>query len=358
MAERKLLKCDSAGIREFSVTDTVPASAMPSQSVISPSPITSDQDNYSPTGWADADVVRLDFDTSGRGITGFAAWTNTRPKKLINTTGNFAYIPCLHPDSSAANRVFGALDHIIEPYGVVEIEYDDTSDIIRVSFNSFTPQSYYFRGVFHSVCPGATLGGDWGTVGFGISGGNNAAVNPTSALPGSWEINTSTSATGASSLYLPKGVNLPARYGTGHLISIAYVYFPTLSDGTQTYTFSHGLTASNNGTTLNPVNSVVIRYTHGTNSGKFEGVCIGSGGTEAAVDLGITVAANTTYVLTVCVDGAGTEARFYINGVYVGRQTSQMPAAVATGDRTIIVKSAGTTSRGACIANKTFLAIF
>lgn len=81
-------------------------------------------------------------------------------------------------------------------------------------------------------------------------------------------------------------------------------------------------------------------------------------GTEAAVDLGITVAANTTYVLTVCVDGAGTEARFYINGVYVGRQTSQMPAAVATGDRTIIVKSAGTTSRGACIANKTFLAIF
>ena len=56
--------------------------------------------------------------------------------------------------------------------------------------------------------------------------------------------------------------------------------------------------------------------------------------------------------------GAGTEARFYINGVYVGRQTSQMPAAVATGDRTIIVKSAGTTSMGARIANKTFLAIF
>ena len=56
--------------------------------------------------------------------------------------------------------------------------------------------------------------------------------------------------------------------------------------------------------------------------------------------------------------GAGTEARFYINGVYVGRQTSQMPAAVATGDRTIIVRSAGTTSMGARIANKTFLAIF
>ena len=73
MAERKLLKCDSAGIQEFSATDTVPASVMPSPAVISPSQITSDQDNYSPTGWADADVVRLDFDTGGRAITGFAA---------------------------------------------------------------------------------------------------------------------------------------------------------------------------------------------------------------------------------------------------------------------------------------------
>ena len=358
MAERKLLKCDSAGIREFSVTDTVPASAMPSQSVISPSQITSDQDNYGPTGWADADVVMLDFDTGGRAITGFAAWTNTLPKKLINTTGNFAYIPCLHPDSSAANRVFGVLDHIIEPYGLVEIEYDDTSDIVRVSFNSFTPQSYYFRGLFHSVCPGATLGGDWGSIGFGLSSGGNAVVDPTSVLPGSWEVNNGTSATGAASIYMPKGTNNPVRFGTAHIISIATIYIPTLSDASQPFTFSHSIMVSNTGTTLTTANSISILYTHSTNSGKFLGISTNSGFAQSSVDLGITVAANTLYVLSVCVDKALSEARFYVDGVYCGRVTSNLPSSVATGDRTMLNKTSASGTRAANIANKTFLAIF
>ena len=137
--ERRLLKRGTGGaIAEFSSTDTIPAANLPAL-VISPSQITSDQDNYGPTGWDTASVVRLNFDTGGRGITGFAAWTNEYPKRIVNTSANFGYIACEHPDSTAANRVVGACDYIIPPYGTLILIYDGTSSRVRVVGNSYNP---------------------------------------------------------------------------------------------------------------------------------------------------------------------------------------------------------------------------
>jgi len=160
MAEQRLLKGGATALEQFGATDTVPGANYPLPNVVSPSQITSEQDDYSPTGWADADIVRIDFDTGGRGITGFAAWTNTRPKKIQNISGNFGYLACEHPDSSAANRVIGICDHIIAPYGTLIIEYDDTSDRVRVVGNSFNPAApgLIHKGSFYQVSPGATLG--------------------------------------------------------------------------------------------------------------------------------------------------------------------------------------------------------
>lgn len=359
MAEQKLLKVGSvASVEQFGATDTIPGANMPVVSVISPSTINADADNYSPTGWADADTVRLAFDTGGRAITGLAAWTNTRRKTLINTTGNFGYLPCEHPDSSAANRIIGVCDHIIAPYGVLIVEYDGTSSRVRVVKNSFDPaDAAANRGHFYLSCPGATLGSDWGDIGFGISGGNNGTIAGTSTLPGGWEIHTSTSTTGTSSLYLPKTLNNQTFFGTAHMVSSCYVYFPTLSVTAQTYTFSHGIITGANSTTLAVNNSVTIQYSHGLNSGKFLGVSRATGGGESTADLGITVAANTPYLLTVCFDKAISEARFYVDGVFAARVTGSMPSGVAAGDRTIIVKSAGTTARNAVVATKTFYTI-
>ena len=344
---------------QFGATDTIPGANYPLPNVISPSQIVSDQDNYAPTGWADADVVRLDFDTGGRAITGFAAWTNTRPKRIVNTSANFGYLPCEHPDSSASNRIVGICDHVLEPYGTLVLEYDDTSDRVRIVGNSFNPAacSMWGRGFWQQVSVGATLGSDWGNLGVGISGGDNATLPGTATLPGAWEINTSTSATGASSLFLAKTVANPAMFGNGLLISSAYIYIPTLSDGTQTFAFSHGLVAGANSTALDVNNSVVIKYTHSLNSGSFTGVCRNNAGSESSVNLNVTVATNTPYVITVCHDKANSEARFYVNGVMAGRVTGSMPNAVACGCRTIIVKSAGLTSRGVAIASKSFASI-
>lgn len=353
MAEQRLLKVGggSSGFAQFAATDTIPGANYPLPNVISPSQITSDQDNYSPTGWADADIVRLDFDTGGRAITGFAAWTNTRQKRIVNVSANYGYLPCEHPDSSASNRTIGACDHIIAPYGTLVLEYDDTSDRVRVVGNSFNPSApgIQHKGAMHQVCPGATLGSDWGSVGFGISSGDNGTVPGTSNLPGAWILTTLASTAGASSLFFAKTVNNTFHTANCHTISSAFVYFDALSDGTDTYTFSFGLVGGSSSTTLTLGNEITFKYSHGLNSGKFLAVCRSST-SESTADTGITVAANTPYVLTVCSALGATESRFYIDGVFVARINTNVPS-TNMGARAIIVKSAGTTARVANIAS-------
>lgn len=359
MATAKPIKQGASGREEFGASDTIPATAMPAASVISAT-VSSSQNNYSPTGWADADVVRLDFSSKGLEITGFASWTNTRPKRIQNVSGNFAVIPTNHTSSSAGNRVAGEADFVLPPYGSLTLEYDSASSIVRVVSHAFNPLDLaQCSSLFYMACPGATLGSDWGLVGFLISGGNNSANPATTSFPTTWGIDTSTSATGASGLNLPKTQVSILTWGVpAYKVSTCWVYFPTLSDGTQTYTFETGLTANPSATTLAVNNCIIIRYSNGVNSGKFLGVVRGNTGTETTADLGVTVAANTMYVLTVCHNAANTEARFYINGAFCGVVTSGMPLGTVTiGDRSIIVKSAGITSRSANIAYKTFFAI-
>jgi|JI7StandDraft_1071085.scaffolds.fasta_scaffold19426_3 hypothetical protein len=363
MAEAKPLRRDATGLAEFGTTDTFPATSLPARLTISPSQITGDQDNYNPTGFSTAEIVRLDFDTGGRAITGFTAWTSGRPKTIVNISGNFGYIPCEHPDSTAANRVIGSFDHMIAPYGTLIIEYDSTSSRVRVlgnSFNAATPGIGNLRAHFYQLSVGSVTAADWGNFAFAVAGTAAAlsTTGATSTLPGSWTIGTGSTSTGAANMYLSKNIVNPTFFGAAHIIASCGVYFPTLSDGTHTYTFSFGLIPTPSSTTLDVNNSVVIKYSHGLNSGKFLGVSRATGGGESTPDLGITVAANTLYVLTVCFDKAISEARFYVDGVMVGRATASMPSGVAVGVRAIIVKSVGATARTAAINTITLSTVY
>ena len=363
MAEAKPLRRDATGFGEFGATDTFPATSLPARLTISPSQITSDQDNYNPTGFSTADVVRLDFDTGGRAITSFAAWTNGRPKTLFNISSNFGYIPCEHPDGTAANRVIGHCDHIIAPYGAVVIDYDSTSSRVRVLNNTFNPASPgigNLRGHFYHQSVGSVTAGDWGNIGFTATGTGSALTTAAagSSLPASWEIQTGTTTTGSTNLYFAKNILNPAFYGASHIIVSCNMYLPVLSDGTDTYTFSFGIVPSPNSATLDVNNNIVIKYSHGLNSGKFLGVSRNNAGTESTVDLGVTVAINTVYSLAVCFDKAISEARFYIDGVMCGRVTGSMPNGVAVGERAFVIKSAGTTERVARLTGLTFSTIY
>jgi hypothetical protein len=330
-----------------------------SPSVITPSQITVTQTDYAPTGWDDATTVRLS--ASGFfGIQSFAAATSGEQKKLRNVGSYPIYIPCEHAGGTAAQRVAcseSGQDYILQVGGSSVIEYDGTLSRWVVVSNTFDP-SLNVKGHHYFESVGATTGADWGTVGFGISGGGNGTVAGSASFPGTWEVNTASSASGAATLYFSKTVLNPSYYTSAHLTTSAWVYFPTLSDGTQTYTFQFGFVPSPNSMTLAVNNTVAIRYSSGINSGKFEGYSRNNSGTESTVDLGITVAANTLYLLTVVYADEATEARFYVNGAYAGRVSSNLPSAVAVGQRAGIWKSVGTTIRSAQIATMQFYSVY
>jgi len=174
-----------------------------------------------------------------------------------------------------------------------------------------------------------------------------------STHPGVVRLSTSTSASSAPTL---GGVS-NYTCGVGLLYFEALVYLGNLSDGTETYRFTLGLT--NTVSSAAPSDGVYITYTHGTNSGKFLFNCTNNSATTTA-DMGTAVAATTWYRLGIVVNAAGTSAQAYINGVAAG---SAITANIPTGTRrcgpTIqMVKTAGTTARLAYCDYAMFRQIF
>lgn len=336
--------------KQMPVTDTFPATSLPAQVIISPSQITSDQDNYSPTDWATADVVRLSFDTGFRAITGLAAWTNGRPKILVNIGANSGYLPSEHPDSSSSNRTAGEVDHVLEGYGTMWIVYDSTSSRTRVLQNTFSPAQLLLsgKGQLFLAPPGSTVQADQAFLGLAQASGSNGNTAPTSTQPGLWDIDTASSASGASSIYINKNNNGIAFFGTSHMVCGFSMYIPTLSTSAQRFMSQVSITNNPSGTSLNNNNSIGIRHDDNTNSGKWQFFSRNNAGSETTVDTAITVVANTVYRGLMMIDKARSEARLFITdgtNTYQGRITGNMPNAVLAGARAIIVKSVGTTSR-------------
>lgn len=392
MATAKPLKAGSTGAEQFTSTDTLPPANLPvmvgdsgsggtqgavpapasgdatagkflkangtwaappsgsTPSVITPSQITTDQDDYAPTGWADCTTARISFDSDINAITGLAAATDGERKILRNVGSYFGYLPCDHPDSTAANRITGNADIMVAPGGNIEVEYDGTLNRWVLLRNSYNP-AVDIRGHFYSMTAASNQNAQQSDLTFT---GTVDIVAGTSTLPGAFQLETLTSATGVASMYFADSLLNPTYYGAAHIDTAQYVYFQTLSNGTQTYTYQFGIVPTPSSTTLAVNNSIGIRYSHGINSGKFEGFTRNTSGTESTVDLGTTVAANTNYKLRVSIDKSIGEVRFYVNDAYAGRVTTNLPSAVAVGSRAIIVKSVGTTDRTALIARYTF----
>lgn len=81
-----------------------------------------------------------------------------------------------------------------------------------------------------------------------------------------------------------------------------------------------GLKLTNTSTTATDDDQVCFRYQNAVNSGKFQ--CVYSiAGTDVAADSGVTVAADTEYVLVITIDSSRI-ARFYINGSLVATSTA------------------------------------
>lgn len=348
MADATPLKRGATGFEMFASTDTVPAANIAGQVVISPSQITADQDNYAPTGWVDADVVRVSFDTTCKAITGLTAWTNGKPKWIINTGANCGYLPSEHPDSSAANRIAGEGDWILEGYGAIMVAYDSTSSRVRVVQTTFDIWSLFLSGRAQPFFPppGSTVQADQAFLGLAqASSGSNGNTAPTSSLPGAWDVDNGGNAAGASTIYFSKNNNGFSFFGSAHIVIGFGCWVSALSTSSQRYKAQISLTNNPSGTAINNNNSFGFRYIDNANSGKWLFFSRDNAGAETTADTAITVAANTYYRGLLMIDKARAEQRIFITDgttTYQARNTGNLPNAVLCGARSIIVKSIGT----------------
>lgn len=119
---------------------------------------------------------------------------------------------------------------------------------------------------------GSVTAGNLPTI--GVSG-TISSQSPSIGIPlnlPSKALHTSTSATGGGAIYFNKTSDEAFIGYTAHASINALVSLRDLSDGTNTYTAYMDALTSPNSTTETPNNSYGIRYSHGINSGKWEGI--------------------------------------------------------------------------------------
>jgi len=314
------------------------------ETIISPAQLTADQDNFAPTNWAKANLVRLDGDNGFRAITSFSSTFDGDRKTLFNKGAYPIYFPAEHPDGTAANRIEYTKDFILFPSHAVDIAYSSSDS--RWFFIGEPASPYEGKSLFYAWNYGSITNADWGFIDQ-VATGTGSAITSTDAAsgwPGYVSMSTGTTNTGSVRISISESGVHYSVFGDGHASSECMISVPNLSDATDTYTVLFTLDDVANVATLNN-NSVGIRYTHGTNGGRFQGFSRNSAGAEGTVDLGVTVAVTTEYKLRVELDKSRTEARYYIDGVFAGRVDTNMPNAVSFGTRLLILKSAGTTAR-------------
>jgi hypothetical protein len=326
---------------------TINASGGGSPSVISPAQITATQNDYAPTGWADATLVRLDGNSGFQKITGFSAETSGEIKTLTNIGSFCLYLAPEHTGSTAANRIAHQEEVIIWPGASCQIYYDGTSSRWRV-LQSSSPEYRVGRKAVYFDRPMARANTAvasenemdiWGSITVLEADASSTEVFNSLALT------TGSTASGGTGILYPHD-HVGAYVTSSHIALKAHIKTAaTLGDATNNYYYFLRIADSPYSGFWDQNNSVGIYYRYSDNAGKWFLRSRSSGGTNTEVDSGITVAINTEYELQVSLNDAADEATFWINGSVVGRITTNLPSATNVGWSQQLEKTAGTSSR-------------
>lgn len=325
--------------------------------IISPAQITADQDDYNPTGWADANIVRLDFDANIRAITSFASTFDGDIKTLINISDNTAYIPAQHPDGTAANRVDGQSTFLLYGKQAVNIVYDGTSSRWRILNQEILP--LYKKAMCYNFVPGSVTAADIHDYQFlAVGSGAIAAASASAGVGGKLKISSAASATGGGYLHSAESVIQWFRSSEAFVKHTTLLSIDILSDVTDNFSVYSTIDATPAGAGENN-NSVGFRYTHGLNAGNWTAFSKSNAGVLTQVDTGVAVAADTLYLLEVILNKDCTEALFFIDGVYKARVNTNMPAVnTLMGTRVSLQKASGTAARTVDIHSTSSYAIW
>lgn len=312
-------------------------------SVITPSQITSEQDNYNPTGFDNANIVRISSDGFW-GITSMEAQTDGE-EKIIHNVGNYnIYFPAEHTDGTAANRIHYSEDVILMKGSSIRFYYDGTLDRwVPIGYT----RPHGFKTINLCYAAGSVTGGDHGNIAFGTASGSVGSQGPSNGVTelAAYALQTGTSVSGAATVYLQKSANNAMLSNNGHFYTEAMVSVDALSTGTDSFIVNSGVVMGSNSTAAKPNSSYGIIYSHGVYGGNWTGYTKSSGGSETLLDLGVAVTADVSYTLRTELNKANSEIRFYINGVYVGKMASPLANNLAIGPRTGIFKGVGSNVR-------------
>jgi hypothetical protein len=117
------------------------------------------------------------------------------------------------------------------------------------------------------------------------------------------------------------------------------IKIPILSVAAQRFVCYNGMQG---GISSSPTDYIRFEYSDTINSGKF--LCVSCvGGVTTAVDSGVSVVADTWYILKIVTNSDASSIAFYIDGNLVSTITTNIPSAVDLHTVNQIIKSVGTT---------------
>lgn len=325
----------------------VSSSILPSPVIITPPLLTATANDYNPANFSTATEIRISGDNGLQAITGFNAGTSGEEKTITNA-GDFPfYLAPEHSGSTAANRIAYFEEVMLPPGGSCKIYYDSVSSRWR-PVNSPCPNYTNLRRSIHydksAGKPPQSLSDD---IHLGAYGNIDLdAASPTSASPFcAWDFNTGSSSSGGMGLYFARTTQEMAWVSGAHMVTRMYIKTPSaLSDNTNNYYIFLRLADSPADGSWDQNNSLGIRYRHTASNGNWE--CYSrSNNTDTVLDSGVPLEVNTEYELMVTLNKSNTEATYFINGVMVGRITSNLPAATSLGASNHLEKVSGSSAR-------------
>jgi len=325
----------------------VSASNLPTPEVITPALLTATAHNYHPTGFGSATIVRVSGNDGIQMITGFNGETNGEEKTITNIGNHPFYLAPEHTGSIAANRIAYFEEVMIPPGGSCRIIYDGTSARWRPIDPPCPNYTNLPRSVHYDKSAGKPPEGPSDDIHMGTFGPLPQSVAlPSATSPfSSWYFNTGSATTGGMGFFYSKTTERMTFVGTAHIVGKMHIKTPSvLSDDTDTYYIFLRLAALPYTGFWDQNNSLGIRYRHNANNGYWQ--CYSrTNNTDVVLDTGLLCAVDTEYDLTVTLNKSNTEATYFINGVVVGRITTNLPAPVSTGPSNHLEKLTGTSAR-------------
>lgn len=289
-------------------------------------------------------IVELSPDTSFPELGGITARPAGTRLTLINTSVN-SQLLCdeLTATGQAATAVdrfaFNGYDYPLFGKSSVDIVYSGTLSrwVIPSSQRAVIPSPRFggYKGWnFYTNAPPSFTGTAASGGSISNFGGSGVANHP-----GVLEYTLGTSTTGSGSMWI--STTRSALFGNS-------VYWRTewvikvlqLANVTDNYTLRVGFIQSN---TAESSDAAMFRYNYNVNGGKWERVTINNT-SVTATDTGATVGTTNWTRLTIIVNAARTNVEFFVDGVSVGSNTTNIPANNRPlTEGFMFLKSAGTT---------------